>query len=45
MFNPGWSIGQILNNADLLVEEFKCGNMVGMRRFPLYNGHEWKSGY
>lgn len=44
MFNLGWSIGQILNNADL-VDEFKCGNIVGMRRFPLYNGHEWRSGY
>ena len=45
MFNLGWSIGQILNNADLLVEEFKYGNMVGMQRFPLYNGHERRSGY
>ena len=44
MFNLGLSIRQILNNADL-VYEFKCGNMVGMRRFPLYNGHERRSGY
>ena len=31
MFNPGFSIGQIVKNDDI-VNKFKCGNMGGMRR-------------
>ncbi len=36
MFDPGLEIGQIIKNADI-VEIFKCGNMVGMRRSKTTN--------
>lgn len=36
MFNPGFSIGQIIKNADI-VDTFKCGNMGGMRRSKTTN--------
>ncbi len=31
MFDPGLSIGQVVENADV-IEIFKCGNSGGMRR-------------
>ena len=36
MFDPGWKIGEILRNRDL-VDKFKCGNMGGMRRSKATN--------
>lgn len=31
MFNPGYKIGQVLTNTDI-VQKFRCANMGGMRR-------------
>lgn len=36
VFDPGFKIGQIFKNVDI-VETFKCGNMGGMRRSRITN--------